>query len=68
MTDQDLQNLYRQNLGQSESAALRGVFDAGYASGAGWSAAQAQSGVDQSTLAAIASVAPLDPTVVDPTN
>jgi len=30
MTDQDLQNLYRQNLGVSESAALRGVFDAGY--------------------------------------
>lgn len=30
MTDQDIQNVYRSNLGTSESAALRAVFDAGW--------------------------------------
>ena len=30
MTDQDIQNVYRNQLGDSESAALRAVFDAGW--------------------------------------
>lgn len=30
MTNQEIQALYRANLGKSESTALRGVFDAGY--------------------------------------
>lgn len=30
MTDQDLDNIYKQNLPVSHGAGLRGVFDAGY--------------------------------------
>lgn len=35
MTDNDLEILYKQNINESHFAALRGVFDAGYAVGAG---------------------------------
>jgi hypothetical protein len=30
VTDQDIQNVYKSNLGTSEPAALRAVFDAGW--------------------------------------
>jgi hypothetical protein len=35
MTDQDLDNLYKQNISTSHAAALRGIFDSGYAIGSG---------------------------------
>jgi hypothetical protein len=34
MTDTDIENIYKANLGVSHYAGLRGVFDAGYAIGA----------------------------------
>ena len=62
MTDNDLKNLYVQNLGVSEYAALRGVFDAGYAAGAGYTAAQAQS-TDASNTVPVTTAVADDPTV-----
>lgn len=60
MTDQDLDNLYKQNISVSHAAALRGVFDAGYAVGA-------NSGVptvDVSQTVSSATAAQDDPTIV----
>lgn len=62
MTDNDLKTLYEQNLGVSEYAALRGVFDAGYAAGAGLSQSQAQT-TDASNIVAPATAIDDDPTV-----
>jgi hypothetical protein len=62
MTDQDLKALYLVNLGNSEYAALRGVYDAGYAQGAGLTVAQAQNS-DPSGTATINTVILEVPTV-----
>lgn len=56
MTDQDIQTLYKANLGISESAALRGVFDAGYQFGIA-QAATPQT-VDESSVVTLAQVLP----------
>lgn len=63
MTDLDLKALYLLNLGQSEYAALRGIYDAGYAQGAGLTVAQAQN-TDSSATAVEATVAADVPVVV----
>lgn len=58
MTDNDLENLYKTNLSESHFAGLRGVFDAGYAIGAG-----AQQTIDQSQSASAATATTDDPTI-----
>lgn len=60
MTDDDLERIYKANISTSHFAGLRGVFDAGYALGAGYSAQQAAV-ADASTLPTVtyAAVAPL---------
>jgi len=63
MNDTDLDNLYKQNVGESHYAGLRGVFDAGYALGAGSSVAIAQN-TDPSLTVNTTQVAPLDPTAI----
>ena len=60
MTDNDLDNIYKQNVGESHFAGLRGVFDAGYNFGAGVSVAVAQQ-VDPSLTINPTTVAPVDP-------
>ena len=42
MTDQDLDNIFKNNIGTSQAAALRGVWDAGYNYAIGASAQFAQ--------------------------
>jgi len=63
MTDNDLDNLYKQNVGESHCAGLRGVFDAGYAVGAGSTVAIAQN-TDPSTNVTAAQAAPVDPNAI----
>ena len=63
MNDNDLDNLYKINVGESHCAGLRGVFDAGYALGAGASVVVAQ-GTDPSLTVTTAQVTPLDPTAI----
>ena len=60
MTDNDLETMYKVNVGESHYAGLRGVFDAGYALGAGSTVATAQNS-DPSTSAFIAQALPDDP-------
>ena len=57
MTDNELEQMYKDNISTSHFAGLRGIFDAGYAAGAGFTASQAQ-GADPSAVVAdaIASV------------
>jgi hypothetical protein len=63
MNDTELENLYKLNTGESHYAGLRGVFDAGYALGAGSSTLIAQN-TDPSLTATSAQVTPLDPTSI----
>jgi hypothetical protein len=60
MTDNELEVVYKANISESHYAGLRGVFDAGYALGAGLSA-QVASVTDQSTASTVtdATVAPV---------
>ena len=62
MTDTDIENVYKQNVSTSHFAGLRGVFDAGFALGAG-------SGVpttDQSQTASATTAAADTPVVTTP--
>ena len=59
MTDNDLENLYKQNVAESHYAGLRGVFDAGYALGA----ATGVPTTDQSLVASAPAAAADDPTI-----
>ncbi len=59
MTDADLEILYKKNIDVSHFAALRGIFDAGYAMGAGTGVPT----VDQSAAASAATAAADDPAV-----
>jgi hypothetical protein len=66
MSDNELELVYKINLTTSHFAGLRGVFDAGYAAGAGLTASQAQS-ADNSTIVSDATMASdVDPNITTP--
>lgn len=66
MNDQDLDTLYKSNIGVSHCAALRAVWDSGY--NYALSINPAQQGIDPSTTAVAVTAIADEPTVVtDPT-